>query len=433
MHNQQQYFQTNNTVSKFTVIALSIVLITGLALVPTLQLGVHAQVQQQPQQQNQVGLTQVIKQIAQQVANANPGTNATQVQQVLVQLAKQTAQTASQEQAIQEIRQISSQVATYPFGTVSQSLAQFAKQVGADGTSVMQIAQQIIQEKSSTGKDVSGSVVTKAVQTATGANSNNINQVIRQAAQTLATAAAVPVEYVEAVIIQIALQVSQAQGKAISGQTIFEIANQIAQNPNGILAQAIIQLVKQYMIDNGKTIQTVQIINNVIKTGGSSSKTIVKVFERGGGGDGKPPPPSPDCTKTPKPPGCPPDPEPPDCTKTPKPPGCPPDPEPPCEDDPTAEGCPPDPEPPCEDDPTAEGCPPDPEPPCEDDPTAEGCEDPEPIPDPDPEPIPDPDPEPIPDPVNGDDDDDGGDDGDGGGDGGGDDGDGGGDGGGDEG
>lgn len=103
-------------------------------------------------------------------------------------------------------------------------------------------------------------------------------EVIRQAAQTLANAAGVPVEYVEAVIIQIALQISQAQGKAISGQTIFEIANQVAKYPNGILAQAIIQLVKQYMADNGKTSQTVNIINNVIKTGGSSSKTIVEVF-----------------------------------------------------------------------------------------------------------------------------------------------------------
>jgi hypothetical protein len=127
-------------------------------------------------------------------------------------LAKQTAQTASKEQAIQEIRQISSQVATYPFGTVSQSLAQFAKQV-ASGSSVMQVAQQIIQKKSSTGKDVSGSVFTKAVQTATGANSNNINQVIRQVAQTLANAAGVPVEMVEAVIILIALQISQDKEK----------------------------------------------------------------------------------------------------------------------------------------------------------------------------------------------------------------------------
>jgi hypothetical protein len=288
MHNQQhQRLKINSIISRLAVIVLSMVLLTGISLVPALQIGVNGQVQQQqqqPSQQKQIGLSQVIKQIAQQVATANPGTNAAQVEQVLLQLAKQTAQTASQEQAIQEIRQISSQVATYPFGTVSQSLAQFAKQVASDGTSITQIAQQIIQEKSSTGKNVSGSVVTKAVQIATGANSNNINQVIRQAAQTLANTAGLPVEMVEAVIIQIALQVSQAQGKAISGQTIFEIANQIAQNPNNVLAQAIIQLVKQYMIDNGKTIQTVQIINNVIKTGGSSSKTIVKVFERDGGG-----------------------------------------------------------------------------------------------------------------------------------------------------
>lgn len=62
------------------------------------------QQQQQPQQQNQVGLSHVIKQLAQQIATANQGTNATHVYQILVQLAKQTAQTASQEQAIQEIR-----------------------------------------------------------------------------------------------------------------------------------------------------------------------------------------------------------------------------------------------------------------------------------------------------------------------------------------
>jgi hypothetical protein len=140
----------------------------------------------------------------------------------------------------------------------------------------MQIAQQITQEKSSTGKDVSGSVVTKAVQTATGANSNNINQVIRQAAQTLANAAGVPVEKVEAVIIQIALQISQAQGKAISGQSIFQIATQIAQNPNGVLAQAILKLVRED--DGGKSTKTTTVIKNVVKSSSSS---------RGSGGDGK--------------------------------------------------------------------------------------------------------------------------------------------------
>ena len=52
MHNQQQHLKTNNIISKFAVIVLSIVLLTGLALVPTLQIGVNGQVQQQQQQQS---------------------------------------------------------------------------------------------------------------------------------------------------------------------------------------------------------------------------------------------------------------------------------------------------------------------------------------------------------------------------------------------
>ena len=140
MHKEQQrqHLKTNNIISKLTVITLSIVLLTGISLVPALQIGVNGQVQQQqqqqqqqPQQQKQVGLSQVIKQIAQQVVTANPGTNAAQVEQILVQLAKQTAQTVSKEQAIQEIRQMSSQVTTYPFGTLSQVLSYFAQQVAS--------------------------------------------------------------------------------------------------------------------------------------------------------------------------------------------------------------------------------------------------------------------------------------------------------------
>jgi len=96
MHNQQQrHLETNDIISKLAVIVLSIILLTGISLLPAIQFGVYGQVQQQqqqqPEQQNQVGLSQVIKQIAQQVSNANPGTNATHVYQILVQLAKQTA------------------------------------------------------------------------------------------------------------------------------------------------------------------------------------------------------------------------------------------------------------------------------------------------------------------------------------------------------
>src|ERR671910_3591584 len=148
-HRQQHLKSNNNIIPKLAVIVLSIVLLTGISLVPALQIGVNGQVQQQqqPSQQNQVGLSQVIKQIAEQIANANPGTNATHVQQILVQLAKQTAQTASREQAIQEIREISSHVTTYPFGPLSQVLSHFAQQVAAGNSNVVQIVQQTVQEK----------------------------------------------------------------------------------------------------------------------------------------------------------------------------------------------------------------------------------------------------------------------------------------------
>jgi hypothetical protein len=103
------------------------------------------QQQPQPKQQNHVGLSQVIKEIAQQVANANPGTNATQVYEILVQLAKQTAQTAGNEQAIENIRQIYSQVIISPSGILSQSLAGFAQQIasGSGSTNGIEIIQLI--------------------------------------------------------------------------------------------------------------------------------------------------------------------------------------------------------------------------------------------------------------------------------------------------
>ncbi|HKG72178.1 MAG TPA: hypothetical protein VKA87_09765, partial [Nitrososphaeraceae archaeon] len=151
-------------------------------------------------------------------------------------LAKQTAQTASKEQAIQEIRQIYSQVNAYPFGPLSQVLSHFAQQVASGNSNVVQIVQQTIQEKVSSGgsKNITQTLSNAAVQQASG-GSKNVNQVIRQAAQILANRAGVPVEKVEAIIIQLALQISQAQGKSITAQFIFQIANQIVQNPAGVL------------------------------------------------------------------------------------------------------------------------------------------------------------------------------------------------------
>ena len=47
MHNQQQeHLKTNSIISKLAVIVLSIVLLTGVSLVPALQIGVNDQLQQ---------------------------------------------------------------------------------------------------------------------------------------------------------------------------------------------------------------------------------------------------------------------------------------------------------------------------------------------------------------------------------------------------
>jgi hypothetical protein len=107
-------------------------------------------------------------------------------------------------------------------------LSHFAKQVAAGNSNVVQVVQQTIQEKASSvgTKNISQTLSNVAVQQASG-GSKNVNQVIRHAAQIIANRAGVPVEKVEAVIIQLALQISQAQGKAITAQFIFQIANQI--------------------------------------------------------------------------------------------------------------------------------------------------------------------------------------------------------------
>jgi hypothetical protein len=133
--------------------------------------------------------------------------------------------------------------------------------------------------------------VDTAVQEASGGG-KNVNDLIRQAAQIISKqASGVPLQNIESIIIQMALQTSKAQGKAIAGQTIFEVANQIVRNPNGVLTQAIIQLAKQDTHDGGKTGQTVNVIKNVVK---ETDTVLNRVSQRSGevdspGQGGKPP------------------------------------------------------------------------------------------------------------------------------------------------
>jgi hypothetical protein len=203
-------------------------------------------------------IIKTINQITKRISSTNPDTNPVQVQQILVQL----AQTSNEEQAFEDMHQISSQVTTYPFGSVSQSLANIAQL--ASGGNVAYIMKEIIQEKSS-GKSISQSLVNIALQLSCG-ESTNVNEHLRQAAQIIANQAGISTEKVESILIQIALQIFHTQGKVVTAQSICQIANQVAHNPNGIIAQTILQLVKQDTHDDGKSSETIFHVKKVFNS-----------------------------------------------------------------------------------------------------------------------------------------------------------------------
>ena len=251
------------------------VLLTSIPSIPAIQS------QPPTQTPSAANLSQLLTQISEKVATANHGTNAVFIEQILRELARHVTSVSS-------LEEIYSQISTYPYGIVSQSLARFASLLANDSSMLLPIVQKIIQEEAS-GRNTSQSIVNIAVQDASGGG-KNVNDEIALAAQIIAKQSpGIPVENIESIIIQMALEISRAQGKAITGQTIFEIASQIKQNPNGVLTQAIIQLARQDTHDSGKTGQTTDVIQKIVRgdNGGDgkdvkegSSKSCPSGYER---------------------------------------------------------------------------------------------------------------------------------------------------------
>ena len=111
--------------SNLGVIISLIVLLSGISIVPSIQVGIYGQ----QEQQQKIGIRKIINDIAQQVASADPDTNSTHVKQIIEQLSKHSAQNSSKAEVNREIRQIASQVARYPNGIVSQLLSHFAQEL----------------------------------------------------------------------------------------------------------------------------------------------------------------------------------------------------------------------------------------------------------------------------------------------------------------
>jgi CII-binding regulator of phage lambda lysogenization HflD len=113
------------SMSNLGVIISLIVLLSGISIVPSIQVAIYGQ----QEQQQKIGIRKIINNIAQQVASADPDTNSTHVKQVIEQLSKHSAQSSSKAEVNREIRQIASQVARYPNGIVSQLLSHFAQEL----------------------------------------------------------------------------------------------------------------------------------------------------------------------------------------------------------------------------------------------------------------------------------------------------------------
>lgn len=110
--------------SNLGVISL-IVLLSEISILPSIEIGIYGQQEQQPK----IGIRKIINDIAQQVASAHPDTNSTHVKQVIEQLSKHSSESSSKAEVNKEIRQIASQVARYPNGIVSQLLSHFAQEL----------------------------------------------------------------------------------------------------------------------------------------------------------------------------------------------------------------------------------------------------------------------------------------------------------------
>jgi hypothetical protein len=129
MHNK-------NMLQELTVVVIvSIFLLAGIAVVPSIQFKIYGQQATQKQtqpkleQDQTIDMSKVINQIGQQVEAAKPDRNSSLVQQVITQLAKNAAKTSSKAEVNKEIGQIASQVEKNPNGIVSQLLSHFAQEL----------------------------------------------------------------------------------------------------------------------------------------------------------------------------------------------------------------------------------------------------------------------------------------------------------------
>jgi F0F1-type ATP synthase delta subunit len=221
--------------------------------------------------------TQIINQIASQVANAFGG-DTVQVAQVLEQIAVQISQDANPGKAIQSVSQIFGQmIIGGNQAPVSQALFQLAQQQ-ASGQNIQQAISQIGQQVAQ-GGDVTQAIVQASQQSTQpqggGATlPSEVRQEITQIATQVAQGTNTDQGQVDQVLQQIATQTAAQGGNA--EQTVTQVGQQVAENPQGPVSQSIAQIAKQQ--DEGENVQQqITQIGQQVATGAPATQVIIQV------------------------------------------------------------------------------------------------------------------------------------------------------------
>jgi hypothetical protein len=193
---------------------------------------------------------------------------------------EQTDQTAAQDLTADEV---STEEQTDQAGgeDITQAIEQGALEQ-AGGKNITQAIEQGALEQAG-GEDITQAIEEQAIQKAAGVDAvQKIDQVATQIANSSAEAQTTEdseeagASTIEQTIEQIALQTAQVGGNA--NQIINQIAQQVASNPKGPIAQAIQQLAKQYAEGNTDEVQqAAKQIGTQIAKGQNIQQTLVQI------------------------------------------------------------------------------------------------------------------------------------------------------------
>ena len=164
---------------------------------------------------------------------------------------------------------------------ITQAIEQGALEQ-AGGKNITQAIEQGALEQAG-GEDITQAIAEQAIQKAAGVDAvQTIDQVATQIANSSAEAQTTEdseeagASTIEQTIEQIALQTAQVGGNA--NQIINQIAQQVASNPTGPIAQAIQQLAKQYAEGNTDEVQqAAKQIGTQIAKGQNIQQTLVQI------------------------------------------------------------------------------------------------------------------------------------------------------------